>query len=118
MLIDVVLPILIDIIICFIFWKHLAKYKVHEKKINDNIHVLSRNDRVISNEINKIISLQQQINALLNTIHSNIKSLKENDNTTGLASKLANATNLNTRLLNEIRFMKQESKEHNKMIKD
>lgn len=117
-LIVVGIPILLNIVLLILFYIHIKKYKTREEKINNNIKILSRNDSVISNEINKIISLQQQINNLLNNIHSSIKSLGDTSKVSELMSKLHNSNNLNIKLLNEIKFMKQEIKENIKSVKE
>lgn len=118
MVILVGILILLNIILSIFFYRHIKESSIREQKVNNNIKILSRNDRVISNEINKIISLQQQINNLLNNIHSNIKSLGDTSKISELMSKLHNSNNLNIKLLNEIKFMKQEIKENIKSVKE
>lgn len=85
-------------------------YVLFKKQIKYDQTLLMKNEKIIYNEINRIISISKNIENIIHTIHGKINSLDINNdkNTKNIKYKLNDAHKINDSLILELKHLKQK----------
>ena len=85
-------------------------YVLFKKQIKYDQTLLMKNEKIIYNEINRIISISKNIENIIHTIHCKINSLDINNdkNTKNIKYKLNDAHKINDSLILELKHLKQK----------